>query len=35
MSDMKYLLENLSNAHGVSGYESNIRTIIEKKYDLS
>lgn len=31
MSDMKYLLENLSNAHGVSGYESNIRTIIEKE----
>jgi putative aminopeptidase FrvX len=29
MSDIKSLLERLSNAHGVSGYESNIRKIIE------
>lgn len=31
MSDIKSLLELLSNAHGVSGYESNIRKIIEKE----
>src|SRR5574337_860358 len=29
MSDLKTLLERLSNAHGVSGYEGNIRQIIE------
>jgi len=29
MSDLKSLLERLSNAHGVSGYEGNIRQIIE------
>ncbi len=29
MSRLKGLLEKLSNAHGVSGYESNIRQIIE------
>jgi len=29
MDDLKSLLERLSNAHGVSGYEGNIRQIIE------
>jgi len=29
MSDMKELLERLSNAHGVSGYEGNIKQMIE------
>jgi len=31
MSDLKRLLEILSNAHGVSGYEGNIRQIIEEE----
>jgi endoglucanase len=31
MTDIKSLLERLSNAHGVSGYEGNIRKIIEKE----
>ncbi|MFZ3384079.1 MAG: M42 family peptidase, partial [Candidatus Methanoperedens sp.] len=31
MSDIKNLLERLSNAHGVSGYEGNIRKIIEEE----
>lgn len=31
MFDRKVLLEKLSNAHGVSGYEGNIRKIIEKE----
>ncbi len=31
MSDLKRLLEILSNAHGVSGYEGNIRKIIEEE----
>lgn len=31
MSDIKNLLERLSNAHGVSGYENNIRKIIEEE----
>ena len=31
MSDLKSLLERLSNAHGVSGYEGNIRHIIEEE----
>jgi len=31
MSDLKRLLEKLSNAHGVSGYEGNIRQIIEEE----
>jgi len=31
MFDRKALLERLSNAHGVSGYEGNIRQIIEKE----
>jgi endoglucanase len=31
MSDLKELLEKLSNAHGVSGYEGNIRRIIEEE----
>lgn len=31
MSDMKNLLERLSNAHRVSGYENNIRKIIEEE----
>ncbi|MDP2844803.1 MAG: M42 family peptidase, partial [Candidatus Methanoperedens sp.] len=29
MSDLKNLLERLSNAHGVSGYEGSVRQIIE------
>lgn len=31
MSDLKDLLERLSNAHGVSGYEGTIRQIIEEE----
>ena len=31
MNDLKRLLEKLSNAHGVSGYEGNIRQIIEEE----
>ena len=31
MFDRKALLERLSNAHGVSGYEGNIRQIIEEE----
>jgi endoglucanase len=31
MSDLKSLLERLSNAHGVSGHEGNIRQIIEEE----
>jgi len=31
MSELKRLLEILSNAHGVSGYEGNIRQIIEEE----
>lgn len=31
MSDLKNILKNLSNAHGVSGYEGNIRQIIENQ----
>jgi len=31
MSDLKRLLEILSNAHGVSGYEGNVRQIIEEE----
>ncbi len=31
MSDLKDILERLSNAHGVSGYEGNVRQIIEEK----
>lgn len=31
MSHLKYLLEKLSNAHGVSGYENNVRQIIEEE----
>src|SRR5512136_1097297 len=34
MSDLKSLLERLSNAHGVSGYEGNIRQIIEEEVKL-
>jgi len=30
MSDLKALLERLSNAHGVSGYEGSVRQIIEE-----
>ena len=29
MSHLKGLLEKLSNAHGVSGYENNVRQMIE------
>jgi len=31
MSDMKELLERLSNAHGLSGYEGSVRQIIENE----
>ncbi len=31
MTDLKALLEKLSNAHGVSGYEGNVRQIIEEE----
>ncbi len=31
MSDLKDILERLSNAHGVSGYEGNVRQIIEEE----
>ena len=31
MTDLKTLLERLSNAHGVSGYEGNIRQMIEEE----
>lgn len=31
MSDLKALLERLSNAHGVSGYEGSVRQIIEEE----
>jgi len=31
MNRLKYLLEKLSNAHGVSGYENNVRQIIEEE----
>ena len=31
MTDMKTLLERLSNAHGVSGYEGNVRQMIEEE----
>jgi putative aminopeptidase FrvX len=31
MNDIKSLLELLSNVHSVSGYESNIRKIIENE----
>ncbi|VVB87667.1 Tetrahedral aminopeptidase [uncultured archaeon] len=31
MSDLKDLLERLSNAHGVSGYEGSVRQIIEEE----
>ena len=31
MSDLQYLLEKLSNAHGVSGYEGSVRQIIKEE----
>jgi endoglucanase len=31
MSDLRDILERLSNAHGVSGYEGNVRQIIEEE----
>ncbi|NJD78071.1 MAG: M42 family metallopeptidase [Candidatus Methanoperedens sp.] len=31
MSDLKALLERLSNAHGVSGYEGSVRQVIEEE----
>ena len=31
MNSLQKLLEQLSNAHGVSGYEGNIRQIIEEE----
>jgi len=34
MFDRKALLERLSNAHGVSGYEGNIRQIMKRKLNL-
>ena len=31
MNDLQDLLEKLSNAHGVSGYEGSVRQVIEEE----